>query len=77
MKNIIVLFIICLVFCSCTKMYKNDLEVSEYICKDHGGILYVDLFLISKTKCKDGYSFGIRDEQRKYYVDSINSTKEK
>ena len=75
MKKFIILFIICLMCCSCTKMYKNDLEISEYICKDRGGILYIDSFLIPTVKCNDGYYFAIRDEERKYYIDSIKENK--
>ena len=75
MKNIIVLFIICLVCCSCSRMYKQELEISEYICKDHSGILFVDSLLTPTAKCNDGYYFGIRDEERKSYIDSIKENK--
>ena len=75
MKKIIMLFIICLVFCSCSKMYKNDLEVAEYICEDRGGILYVDLLLTPRSKCNDGYFFRINDKERKSYIDSLKKIK--
>ena len=75
MKKIIILIIICLVFCSCGNIYKQDLEVAEYGCKDHGGVFFIDPILIVTVNCNDGFSFNVNDVIRKSYIDSINSIK--
>ena len=74
MKKIIMLFIICLMCCSCDRIYKHDLEAAEFGCKDHGGIFYIEVEIIT-VKCNDGFLFCVNDDYRKSYIDSIKEIK--
>ena len=78
MKKIIMLFIICLMFCSCNELYQNDLKAAEYSCKDHGGVFYIEMFISGNNnlKCNDGALFNINDDIRKSYIDSIKEIKQ-
>ena len=75
MKKFIILIIICLVFYSCGNIYKQDLEVAEYGCKDHGGVFFIDPILVATVNCNDGFSFNVNDVIRKSYIDSLKENK--